>query len=277
VTALRRLRVAWSRRHATQGAPRQATGERPTRRQRSDDGGYTLIEVLIAVSLFGLLLGMAIPVIETLFQTTTYVNNSYSNENQLLPIGTTFQSLIRSVVEPDPNLSSGQPVPAYGTYTANNGTNNVIAANAPTPSSVTFFTNIGDTNGPAEVVAAISGSTFTVSVAHATTTTCPGVSTGSACTWGTPKALITVKNVVSTSIFTYTVDVGGTLTPYSTASADTTEFQTCNSTTCPANEIESVKVNLEVNVAPNDAGQAQDDTVVYELSPISQAYQPEVG
>ncbi len=56
-----------------------------------------------------------------------------------------------------------------------------------------------------------------------------------------------------------------------------TEFATCNSTSCPANDIESVKVNLEVNAAPNSAGQAQDDTVVYELSPISQGYLSEVG
>ena len=244
-----------------------------------DERGYTLVEVLIAVALFGVLLAMAIPIVDTLFRTTVYVNNSYSNESQLLPIGTSFQSLIRSVVEPDPNLSTGQPVPAYGLYTANNGTNNVKTTL--TASSATFFTNIGDPNGPAMVVASLSGSTFTINVAHANASSCPGVSTGSACTWGTARTLVTVKNVVNNlataPIFTYTVDTSGTLTAYSTTAADATEFATCNSTTCPANNIESVKVNLEVNAAPNSAGQAQDDTVVYELSPISQGYLSEVG
>ncbi len=111
--------------------------------RRDDEDGYTLVEVLIAVALFGVLLAMAIPVVDTLFRTTVYVNNSYSNESQLLPIGTSFQSLIRSVVEPDPTLASGQPVPAYGLYTANNGTNNVTTTL--TSSSATFFTNVGDT------------------------------------------------------------------------------------------------------------------------------------
>ena len=229
---------------------------------------------------------MAIPVVDTLFRTTVYVNNFRTrNESQLLPIGTSFQSLIRSVVEPDPTLASGQPVPAYGLYTANNGTNNVTTTL--TATSATFFTNVGDTNGPAKVVASLSGSTFTIQVAHSNAGSCPGVSTGSACTWGTPRTLVTVNNIVNNvatnPIFTYTVDIGGTLTSYSTTGTATTvgtdlyEFASCNSTSCPANDIESVKVNLEVNAAPNKAGQAQDDTVVYELSPISQGYLPEVG
>ena len=176
-------------------------------------------------------------------------------------------------------------MPRYGPYTANNGTNNVTTTL--TATSATFFTNVGDTNGPAKVVASLSGSTFTIQVAHTNAGSCPGVSTGSACTWGTPRTLVTVNNIVNNvatnPIFTYTVDIGGTLTSYSTTGTATTvgtdlyEFASCNSTSCPANDIESVKVNLEVNAAPNKAGQAQDDTVVYELSPISQGYLPEVG
>jgi prepilin-type N-terminal cleavage/methylation domain-containing protein len=201
---------------------------RDERSGSADDSGFTLVEVLIAMMLFGVLLAMTVPIVSTLFRTTAYVNNSYSNENQLLPIGTSFQNLIRSVVEPAPNLSSGQPVPAYGTYSTYAGSPNAVAGTTPTPTSMTFFTNVGSSfgsRGPAKVTAQLTGTTFTVSVAIATGN-CPGLTAGTACTWSaTPRTLFTVKNVVnpvSTPIFTYTV--AGT--NYSTATADTTEFST---------------------------------------------------
>jgi hypothetical protein len=92
--------------------------------------------------------------------------------------------------------------------------------------------------------------------------------------------LFTVNHVVNTSaqpIFTFTVDNGGTPQVFNSSAADSAEFATCSSTSCNAANIESVRVDLVVNAAANNAGQAQDDTVVYELSPISQAFQPEVG
>jgi prepilin-type N-terminal cleavage/methylation domain-containing protein len=257
----RRLRDAWAR--ALKGA-------RAGRRRPADEG-YTLTELAVALTLFGVLMAMTAPIVSTLFSTTSYVTSSYQNENQLLPISTTFQNLIRSVVEPAPNLSSGQPVPAYGVYNSSGA-----AVTEPSATSMTFFTNIGDPNGPAEVVASFSGSTFTVTVARANAGTCPGLNAGgTACTWGTARPLITVDNVVgagSSALFTYSV--GGT--PIAPTN-DATEFATCTASSCPAADIESVKVDLQVNVSPNQAGQAQEETVVYQLSALSQQYQPEVG
>lgn len=257
----RSLRAVWAR--ARNGARSDAG--------RPADEGYTLTELAVALTLFGVLMAMTAPIVSTLFSTTSYVTSSYQNENQLLPISTTFQNLIRSVVEPAPNLSSGQPVPAYGIYNTSGA-----AVTEPSATSMTFFTNIGDPNGPAEVVASISGSTFTVTVARANAGTCPGLNTGAtACTWGTARPLITVDNVVgagSSALFSYSV--GGT--PIAPTN-DATEFATCTASSCPAADIESVKVDLQVNVSPNQAGQAQEETVVYQLSALSQQYQPEVG
>jgi hypothetical protein len=255
----RPLRAAWARaRGAGSGRGRPAAD------------GYTITELAIALALFAILIAMTVPIVSTVFSSTTYVTNSYLNEDQLLPISTTFQNLIRSVVEPAPDLSSGQPVPAYGIYSSNGA-----AINEPSATSVTFFTNIGDPNGPAEVVAGVTGSVFTVTVARAEAGTCPGLSSGTACSWGAAQPLITVDNVVNTGaapLFTYSV---GT-TPIA-PSNDATEFATCTATSCPAADVESVKVDLQVNVDPSRGGQAQEETVVYQLSALSQAYQPEVG
>lgn len=252
-------------------AARRRARARQADARRRGEGGYTLAELAIALMLFGILMAMTAPIVSTLFNSTAYVSNSYLNENQLLPISTTFQNLIRSVVQPAPNLASGQPVPSYGIYSSSGA-----AITEPSPSSMTFFTNIGDPNGPAEVVANLSGSVLTVTVARANAGTCPGLNAGAtACTWGTPQPLITVDNVVnsgSSSLFIYSVG-GTTISP----SNDATEFATCTATSCPAADIESVKVDLQVNVNPNRSGQAQEETVVYQLSALSQQYQPEVG
>ena len=256
-----------------------ASPPKPSRLARSRNGtgprifaehGYSLVEMSIALLLFSLLIGMVIPITNTLFRTTAYVSNSYANENQLLPISTTFQNLIRSVVSPAPNLGSGQPVPAYGIYSTS-GT----ATTGLSSSSMTFFTNIGDPNGPAEVSTSLVGSVFTINVARATGN-CPGLTGGTKCTWGSPRPLVRVSNVVNTSstpILVYVV--GGTT--YATDAQDAAEFATCTASSCPAANITSVKVDLEVNVSPTQGGQAQEETVVYQLSALSQTYQPEVG
>ncbi len=240
--------------------------------ERFGEHGYSLVELSIALLLFSLLIGMVIPIVNTLFRTTAYVSNSYANENQLLPISTTFQNLIRSVVSPAPSLGSGQPVPAYGIYRTS-GT----ATTGLSSSSMTFFTNIGDPNGPAEVSATLVSSVFTINVARATGN-CPGLTGGTQCTWGSPRPLVRVTNVVNTSstpIFVYSV--GGTSYSDITTPTAAAEFGTCTASACPAANIGSVKVDLEVNVSPTQGGQAQEETVVYQLSALSQTYQPEVG
>jgi hypothetical protein len=124
--------------------------------------------------------------------------------NQLLPVSTNLQRFIRSAVEPGPT-TGGVPVPAFVTGSI-------------TPTSATFYTNVGNTNGPAKIVASCtsttpstglcdSGGTFTVTEAFANANTCPP--TGTTCTWGTAKTLITVDGVSNAAdyqpLFEYTL------------------------------------------------------------------------
>jgi hypothetical protein len=125
-------------------------------------------------------------------------------------VSTNLQRFIRSAVEPGPT-TNGVPNPAFVT-------------GAITPTSMTFYTNVGDPYGPAEIVAKCQSTTpssglcnaggiFTVTEAHATansstgSTNCPPTGTG--CTWGTPETLIKVLGVSNASdnapLFLYTL------------------------------------------------------------------------
>lgn len=169
-----------------------------------DEEGVTLVELGVVMLTLLVLFAMTVPIVDTVFSTIARVNNTYTNVNQLLPISTNLQRFIRSAVQPGP-MVSGVPVPQF-----------VVGAVFPT--SATFYTNIGDPNGPAKIVASCttgsvtsglctSGGTFTVTEAAATANSCPP--TGSGCTWGTAKTLISASGVSNASdnqpLFVYTL------------------------------------------------------------------------
>ncbi|MGH9047912.1 MAG: hypothetical protein ACRDVW_11470 [Acidimicrobiales bacterium] len=276
-----------------------------------DESGLTLAELTIAAATLLILFAMTVPIIDTLFSTIARVNNTYTNVDQLLPVSTNLQRFFRSAVEPAPT-SGGTPVPPFVT-------------GAVTPTSVTFYTNVGDTNGPAEIVASCqsttpstglcnSGGVFTVTEALANSGTCPP--TGSGCTYGTAKTLITVDGVSNAKddapLFLYTLLVntstssGTTITttevgsscptenegnPTATLqcyySSDTAAFDTCTASTsdnllanCQGAEIYALSIDLQVNgvsTGRTAGGQSEDNSTVYLLSPESSNYQPMVG
>jgi hypothetical protein len=292
---------------------RRAAARLAARLRGRDDAGVTLVELAIVMLTLLILFAMTVPIVDTLFSTIARVNNTYINVNQLLPVSTNLQRFIRSAVEPGPS-ASGVPVPAFVT-------------GALTPTSMTFYTNVGDANGPSKIVASCtastpstgvcnSGATFTVTQAKANSGTCPP--TGSACTWGTAKTLISVTGVdnandnaplflytllltnSSSSGITYTTSQVGSTCPstYATGSAglascyytnDNSTFSACTSTgstsgnalaNCPPAETYAVSVDLQVNSVTsgkNAAGQAEDNSTVYLLSPVSDNYQTSVG
>jgi len=293
--------------------PRPLAVRLAARRRERDESGVTLVELAIVTLTLLILFAMTVPIVDTLFSTIARVNNTYINVNQLLPVSTNLQRFIRSAVEPGPT-SSGVPVPAFVT-------------GALTPTSMTFYTNVGDANGPAKIVASCTASapttgvcdsnaTFTVTEAKANSSTCPP--TGTTCTWGTAKTLISVTGVdnandnaplfiytlllvtASSSTTTYSTSAVGNSCPgsYSSGSAalaacyytnDNTTFASCTSTgsttgnvlaNCPSAEVYAVTIDLQVNSVTsgkNAAGQEEDNTTVYLLSPASDGYQASVG
>jgi hypothetical protein len=246
-----------------------------TARSRSD-GGYTLIELMIAFALLLTLFAVAANVLTTYLTVSNTVISSYNSTDQLLPSSIIIQRLIRSEVEP-------APAPTTATTCA--------AVNAPCPAfltgsvgtySMTFYANIGDPNGPAMIVMAegpasqCSGCNFSTSDFTVTQyAACPALATRSAtcpvnsgcpflasstntCSWSSSgKVLVDVNNVVNgdtpvpnttsppitaaTPIFTY-----NTLNQYSavyipgaggTASASTGLLPAFNTCSAPTTDV----------------------------------------
>jgi prepilin-type N-terminal cleavage/methylation domain-containing protein len=193
---------------------------------RSDDGerGFTLVEIIISLAVFTVLLGMSIPIVATFLDASTRVANNYVNVNQLLPVSTNLQRLIRSAVAPAPTYFTGIPTPAFGSYNTTSGT---LVAGTLSPTSLTFYVNIGDPNGPAKIVASCTANgttgactnpgTLTVTEARAVQTGSPAASTcpfagqtNQLCTWSSsPITLFKVTGLTNGAdnvpLFTYTL------------------------------------------------------------------------
>jgi prepilin-type N-terminal cleavage/methylation domain-containing protein len=224
-------------------------------RGSESEAGFTLVELLITLSVFTILLAMTIPIVATFMDASTRISNTYANVNQLLPVSTNLQRLIRSAVEPAPTYFTGIPTSPFGSYSTSSG--NLVAGTL-SPTSLTFYTNIGDPNGPAKIVASCTPNgttgncaypgTFTVTEAKAVqvgspaASTCPFAAQNNVlCTWSsTPITLISVKGLTNglnnVPLFTYTLLVTTTTTGSNGTQTTTSSTDLLNytNTTLPA-------------------------------------------
>jgi type II secretory pathway pseudopilin PulG len=302
------------------------------RAHRTTERGFTLVELGVGIILTVILLGIVLTVMSTFFHVETGNDSTYAELNQLIPVGTAFQQLLRTAVAPGTGGTGKPPVPPFGAYSATSPYALTPAARI-SHTSLTFFSNTGTHNGPQKVVAALTtktgapptattcttknsqdlGCTFTVRTYAPNPGTCPGLTTATTitpstphahmprpatdrCIWSTKgKIVLQVNNVDNTvlgkSVFKYFL-----IAPFNTdfpatpatasASTPTAAFATCTPPTttpaggtvthCPANNIQSVKVDLEVKT-PGTKGKIESQTVTYQLSTVSKTYSPEVG
>jgi len=270
-------------------------------RDRSEEG-FTLIELSVAMLLTAILLTIVAVIMNTLVHVETGTSSSYKEMNQLIPVGTSFQRLLRTAVSPATGGAGNAPVPPFGIYKT---THSLTAGTPISSTTLTFFSNTGTPKGPVKVTATLADRTFTVTTTAPTARTCPGINATRTfldrCTWkGTPRTLFSVSDVDNATlgkpIFRYhlvapmnkSVTTGGYGTPATlgshpftkcTPSTQTTTLVTTSRTLtvshCPAANVESVKVDLEVSVGRSAKVESQ--TVTYQLSTVSQTYSPEVG
>lgn len=149
------------------GRARSAVAARLAR-ARDDERGISLLEVAIVLLVMAILMGMTVPIVSTLLQTDSGVNVTYSNVDSQIFLSTNLARLVRSAVAPDPSSSTAAPIPAF-----------VPASISPT--SMSFFTNVGNPTGPDEVSADCTATatttwcapTATFTVTLTTPRTCP--------------------------------------------------------------------------------------------------------
>lgn len=162
---------------------------RPDRTSRRGEEGFTLLEVMIVLIVLGVLLVITIPVVSTLEQTTSRVTNTYTSLNGQLELSTTLQRLLRAAVAPAPPLAGKAP----GT-----GNRTPFVPGELTPTSMSFYANVGTTNGPVEVTAqcapitpthaylCAATSRFTVTMIRPNAGSCPTIETSTkTCTYPT--------------------------------------------------------------------------------------------
>jgi hypothetical protein len=258
-----------------------------------DDAGLTLIELLVSAILFVTVGTLVTVSLDTFLNVSNVVHTSYANTQQILPVSTNVQRLIRSEVEPAPTLTStSPPVPPFAVGTV-------------TTTSATFYANVGVPGRPAKVFAGLTnavtgapssiGTTFTVTDILADAGSCPlSVSSTATCTFNpaNSKRVASITNVINstwpsqaspTPVLTYTLlDNAGIQTTVSGNSIATT-FTTCTYstnlvTTCPYDTVQGVEIDLVIR-APGSKllAPAEDDTIVYRLSSTSFLYSPTVG
>jgi len=269
----------------TQGVRRRLSARKM---ETGCERGFTLVELLVAMMLSAILISIVMVVISSFFKAERDVDTSYTNLDQILPVSTSFQRLLRAAVSPAPTQAGTAATPPFGIY---NSAHDIVTKI--TGTSLTFLANTGTPNGPTKVIAQIQSTvvtptnhtqhTLTVWLIPPNATKCPrSTTTTNHCLWTSAKKrqLFQVDHVLTpptAPIFTYFTSATNPHTPVEKVADPTTTFATCTSATCPADRIESVGVSLKVSVGGTTSNEADDETVVYEMSVTSQAYSPEVG
>lgn len=255
--------------------------------------GFTLMELAISLVLVSILLFITAVVFNTYREVDQDTAASNTEINQLVPVGTSFQRLLRTAVSPATAGAGNAPISPFGIYKT---THALTTATPIATTSLTFFSNTGTSHGPVKVTAVFSKGTFTVTTTAPDPGTCPHTVGPSPdrCAWtGKPSVLLSVSDVynkkLNKPVFSYYLNF-----PMSTkygSPAPTSAFATCTPpvttdatpskpvsvTHCPAANINSVKVDLEVKAGNSRIGKLESQTVTYQLSSTSQAYSAAVG
>ena len=166
---------------------------RPASRQE----GYTLVETLITVLVVSIVLAAAFPVLPVFFRESNIVQNTYQSVDQLVLASEVATRYIHEATAPSATA------------------NPVLSANANT---TTFYTNTGKTNGPQEVIMQVATAgtarTFKVNLYTPQANTCPGISTGTQCTYNTAatQSYVFINSLTNgtggSPVFTYTLESG---------------------------------------------------------------------
>ena len=283
---------------------RLRSGLAAVRRTTADQEGFTLVEVMVAMTVMIIVLTLSVTIVTSYFSNGAQINSAYQGFDEVIPSTTALQQFFITMVEPaPPAVGTGvlTPVPpfSYNPPVGSPGNNPSIPSGYQlSPNSVTFTSNTGDPNGPGLVTittlangAPRAGSPQTYTLKETLTPadpgTCPDVGTGTQCTWGvttTPKLVISIADLTNgatsaaTPVFQFaTTTSGGVVSPYSTSSGSTWENAfgpgTCSSQgNCPSDQITSITITFQIQPLGNQSTSYQTT-----VTPMSIPYATNVG
>jgi prepilin-type N-terminal cleavage/methylation domain-containing protein len=196
---------------ALRSSKRSGTTSRPGIRS-SEEGGYTLVEVMLVIAMLSLVLAITVPVVSMFYDTTDDVQQTYAASNQVLLASESLSQYLHEAIPPCPTGSS--------TCTT------TTPFLSPTASSLTFYAYTGNSNGPAQIVISTSGTTMSANMTQPVSG-CPfNGSTSTACSYtgGTQRLVAQVQNLTSTSILSY-LTTSGASCPGSTTGVTVASIQ----------------------------------------------------
>lgn len=148
--------------------------------------------MVVTIALIAVVLAMTTPVVMMYFNLNGDVSNTYTATNQAILASEEITQYMHEAVAPCPSgtTASGCSTVPFG---------------ASTQSTLTFYANTNNSNGPSEVVISVSGTTMTANIYKANANTCPfNGSTTTACTFSSSAHLLTtVTGLSNTTPFSY--------------------------------------------------------------------------
>jgi type II secretory pathway pseudopilin PulG len=115
-----------------------------------DESGISLVEVMITVLLLAIVLAITTPTVTMFFDVNNDVQQTYSATNQVVLASEVLTQYLHEAITPC-------PTPAGTGCTA---TAAFAASPLPTYNSMTFYADVSNANGPAQIKFFVSGTTF---------------------------------------------------------------------------------------------------------------------
>jgi len=186
-------------------APRRRRNGRaqvPATRYAADEGGFTIIELMLSVLILSIIIGLSISTVRMFYTQSADVQNTFTVTNQVLLASEVLTEYTHDGVASCPSTDSA--------CTTANGENAFVTA---TPTSAVFFADTNDTStatGPVKVTISLTGTTLTATVASPTSG-CPLTSTATTvCAYANPtRTVATVYNETNASPLSYMILQGG--------------------------------------------------------------------